>query len=56
MLTVEELAKFLKVTDKTIYRMIDEKKMPFAFKVNGNWRFEEQDVKAWIEKQKEGNK
>ena len=54
-MSVSELAKYLKVSRFTIDRMIKQKKLPFAFKVNGNWRFEEQDVKEWIKKQKEEN-
>src|SRR3546814_10107109 len=37
-LTLKQVAEFLKVTDRTIYRLAAAKKIP-AFKVGGTWRF-----------------
>jgi excisionase family DNA binding protein len=56
MMTVDQLASYLMVTRRTIDRMLKENKLPFAFKIKGSWRFEEKDVREWIERQKGGNK
>ncbi len=46
-LTIEQVAKFLKVTDRTIYRLAPAGKIP-AFKVGGMWRFLRADIDRWI--------
>ena len=46
-LTIPEIAKYLKVTEKTIYKLAGAKKIP-AFKVGGSWRFSKADIDAWI--------
>ena len=46
-LTVRELAKYLKVTERTIYRMLGNRKIP-AFKVGGSWRFRLAEIDEWI--------
>lgn len=42
-LTIKEVAEYLKVTDRTIYRLAGAKKIP-AFKVGGTWRFSRADI------------
>jgi len=37
-MTIGEVADFLKVTERTIYRLAAAKKVP-AFKVGGSWTF-----------------
>ncbi len=49
-LTLKEVAEYLKVTDRTIYRLAGAKKIP-AFKVGGIWRFSRADLDAWIRRQ-----
>ena len=49
-LTIREVAGFLKVTERTIYRLAAAKKIP-AFKVGGTWRFARIDIDDWIKKQ-----
>ena len=36
-MTIKEVADYLKINEKTIYRLAKEKKIP-AFKIGGNWR------------------
>ena len=48
-LTLKQVAKYLKVTDRTIYRLATDKKIP-AFKVGGMWRFSHADIKLAFEK------
>lgn len=49
-LTLKELAEYLKLTEKTAYRLAAEGKLP-GFKVGGSWRFRREDINAWIQKQ-----
>lgn len=49
-LTIREVAAFLKVTERTIYRLASAKKIP-AFKVGGTWRFSRADIDVWIRQQ-----
>jgi len=50
-LTIKEVAAYLKLTEKTAYRLAAEGKLP-GFKIGGSWRFEISDIKKWIEQQK----
>lgn len=49
-LTIKEVATYLKVTERTIYRLAAEKKIP-AFKVGGTWRFPRSEIDYWIRQQ-----
>lgn len=46
-LTLKEIASYLKVNEKTIYRLIEEQSIP-AFKVGHAWRFKKKDIESWI--------
>ncbi|MCX7698830.1 MAG: transcriptional repressor LexA [Candidatus Goldbacteria bacterium] len=48
-MTVEEVASYLKVDTRTIYRRLKSKDIP-AFKFGGQWRFKKQDIDMWIKK------
>ena len=50
-LTLKEVAKLLKVAEKTVYTMAQNNELP-AFKVRGQWRFRREDIARWIEQQK----
>lgn len=50
-MTIQEIAEYLKLTEKTTYRLASEGKLP-GFKVGGSWRFKKVDLEEWIEKQK----
>ena len=50
-LTLKEVAEYLKLTDKTAYRLASEGKLP-GFKVGGSWRFKKEDVENWITERK----
>jgi excisionase family DNA binding protein len=45
-LTVAELAEFLKVHPSTIYRLLSRRQVP-AFKVAGDWRFNREHIDEW---------
>ena len=49
-MTIGEVADYLKVTERTIYRLAAAKKIP-AFKVGGSWRFSKADIDVWIKQQ-----
>lgn len=49
-LTIKQVADYLKVTERTIYRLAAAKKIP-AFKVGGTWRFQHQEIDQWIKRQ-----
>jgi excisionase family DNA binding protein len=47
---IGEVADYLKVTERTIYRLAGAKQIP-AFKVGGSWRFSKADIDCWIREQ-----
>lgn len=47
-LTIKDLARYLNVTERTIYNLLDQGKLP-GFKVGSNWRFRKEDIDKWIE-------
>lgn len=50
-MTVREVADYLNVNEKTVYRLAQRRELP-GFKVAGAWRFQKSDLEAWIEDQK----
>jgi len=50
-LTVRQVAEYLNVDTKVIYRLVHAGDLP-GFKVAGTWRFKREDIDAWIEAQK----
>ena len=48
--TLDEVAAYLKVGRRTVYRLSAAKKIP-AFKVGGTWRFSRADIDSWIKQQ-----
>ena len=53
-LTIVEVANYLKVAERTVYRLAAAKKIP-AFKVGGAWRFSRADIDSWIKRQSSEN-
>ncbi|MGK0489451.1 MAG: excisionase family DNA binding protein [Candidatus Endobugula sp.] len=50
-MTLKEVAAYLKLAEKTAYKLAAEGKLP-GFKVGGSWRFQRTDIEKWIEEQK----
>ncbi|MDD5509688.1 MAG: helix-turn-helix domain-containing protein [Dehalococcoidales bacterium] len=48
-LTLEELANYLKVPKSTVYKLVREGRIP-AQKVGRHWRFRKQTIDRWLEK------
>ena len=56
-MTLPEVAEYLKVNKKTIYRMLKAKQIP-AFRVRSEWRFRKVAINEWIDQadiKKEGS-
>jgi excisionase family DNA binding protein len=55
-LTIKDVAEYLKVNERTIYRMASSGDLP-AFKVGGSWRVKSEELDVWIKEQhnQEGN-
>ena len=51
-MTVKDVAAFLNVNEKTIYRLVIKGQIP-GFKVLGSWRFQRRDIDLWIESKKQ---
>src|SRR6266496_2628849 len=47
LLTVKEVATYLVVTERTVYRLIKDPTFP-AFKVGGQWRFKMEMIDDWM--------
>tara|TARA_R110000744_G_scaffold326256_1_gene432028 strand:+ start:69 stop:254 length:186 start_codon:yes stop_codon:yes gene_type:complete len=45
--TIKEVAAYLKLAEKTTYRLASEGKLP-GFKVGGSWRFRKKEIDRWI--------
>lgn len=54
-LTLKEVAAYLKLAEKTAYKLAAEGKLP-GFKVGGSWRFKQTDIERWIEEKKASSK
>ena len=48
--TIREVASYLKLAEKTSYRLASEGMLP-GFKVGGSWRFRKSEIDAWIKEQ-----
>jgi len=48
--TIKEVAAYLKLAEKTTYRLASEGKLP-GFKVGGSWRFRKSEIDRWIMEQ-----
>ena len=46
-ITIRELAIYLKMAEKTLYRLAADGVIP-GFKVGGAWRFRKSEVDKWI--------
>ena len=47
-MTLEEVADYLRVHPSTIYRLLKKKQLP-AFKVGSDWRFNLESIDRWRE-------
>ncbi len=47
-MTIKEVAAYLKVKENTAYKLAAEGKIP-GFKVGGSWRFKRDEIEKWID-------
>jgi len=52
-MTIRDVAQFLKLAEKTVYAMATEGDLP-AFKVRGQWRVRRVDFETWLSRQANG--
>ena len=50
-MTVRDVAVYLNVDQKTVYRLAQRGELP-GFKVAGTWRFKREDIHEWVEGRK----
>jgi len=55
LMTVEELAEYLRVTKRTIYRLLKKRNIP-AVKVGHKWRFDKTTIDNWLRPEMETEK
>ena len=51
LMTIEEVARYLRVKRRTIYDWIKKGKIP-SIKAVGQWRFKRETIDAWLESMK----
>lgn len=49
-LTLDEVALYLKAGKKTVYRLVQQGEIP-GFKLGGTWRFRRSELDHWIAEQ-----
>lgn len=49
-MTIKEVAEYLKLNEKTAYRLVSQGKIP-GFKVGGTWRFHRNELEDWVKQQ-----
>lgn len=49
-MTIKEVADYLKLNEKTTYRLVSQGKIP-GFKVGGTWRFHREKLEEWAKNQ-----
>lgn len=49
LMTIEEVADYLRVKKRTVYDWLKKGKIP-AIKTVGQWRFKREKIDAWLEK------
>ena len=52
LMTLQELASYLRVTTKTIYRLLEAQSIP-AKKVGRQWRFDKDSIDTWLSQESE---
>jgi len=46
--SIRDMSEKLGVSEKTIYRMLNDNQIPFAVKIGGQWRFRIDAVDSWL--------
>ncbi len=51
-LTAEEVAEYLRLPLSTVYKLVQDKRLP-GFKVGKHWRFRSESIQKWVKEQEE---
>lgn len=54
-LTIHEVAEYLKIAEKTAYALAAKGKLP-GFKVGGSWRFNKTEILNWAKAKRQAEK
>lgn len=46
-LTIKQVAKYLEISPRTVYKLVKEEAIP-SFKIMNMWRFEQSMIDQWI--------
>ena len=49
-LTAEEVAEYLRLPLSTVYKLVQDKRLP-GFKVGKHWRFRTETIQNWVKEQ-----
>jgi PTS system nitrogen regulatory IIA component len=52
LMTLQDVAEFLQIKERTVYDWAKKGKIP-GFKLGNVWRFKPEDLNIWIEEQKQ---
>ena len=53
MMNIEEVANYLKMSERAIYEWVKNNKIP-AFKLGNTWRFKKNEIDGWMESNRTG--
>ena len=51
LMTLSEVAEYLKIAERTAYGWVKEGKLP-GFKLGNAWRFDKADIQKWVQEKK----
>jgi excisionase family DNA binding protein len=54
-LTVVEVAEYLRLPQSTVYKLVQDKRLP-GFKVGKHWRFRRESIQQWVLEQETNHK
>lgn len=55
LMTIDEVAKYLRIKKVTIYKHVQDGKLP-GFKVGSKWRFKKSTIDKWIAEKEKANR
>jgi excisionase family DNA binding protein len=53
LMTIDEVAKYLRIHKSTVYRLAKDRRIP-ASKVGNKWRFRKDVIDRWLSKRENG--
>jgi excisionase family DNA binding protein len=54
LMTAEEVAKYMRLPQSTVYKLVQEGKLP-GFKVGRHWRFRRETLVQWVHDQEQAS-